>query len=95
MTELSTDTLIYPALIVYICDSLFDLKSRTIELKLPGVLIKSGTCEFLVYLRSWTIEGGNGILFRGLDISAMAGLYFLSAPRRFKLNWYNIINMMI
>jgi hypothetical protein len=33
--------------------------------------------------------------FKVLDMSAMAGLYFLSAPGRFDLNWYKIINMMI
>ena len=34
------------------------------------------------------------IRFRGLDMSAMAGLYFLrSASRRFALNCCNIINM--
>jgi hypothetical protein len=33
--------------------------------------------------------------FTDLDMSAVAGVYFLSAPRRFQLNWYNIIDMMI
>ena len=44
MTESSTDTLIYPALIVYIFvnyhleNHLFDLENHTIEPKIPGVL---------------------------------------------------------
>jgi hypothetical protein len=45
--------------------------------------------------RSHIMNVATEFCFKGLDMSGWAGLYFLSTPRRFELNWYNIINMMI